>query len=123
MLQLIKFISVGLINTGITITSYSILILTGGDYLISNIIGYCLGTLNSYLWNKLWVFKSKEKHSKLITKFICVNLLTLLINNSILFILVDKLQVNKHIAQLLATGLGMFINFGLNKIWTFKGEK
>ncbi|AFH86810.1 GtrA family protein [Bacillus anthracis str. H9401] len=33
--------------------------------------------------------------------------------------MVDKLTVNKLIAQIFAIGVGMVINFVLNKIWTF----
>ncbi len=48
-----------------------------------------------------------------------VNLIVLAFNTISLFILVDKLLYNEFIAQIFAIGIGMMINFFLNKIWTF----
>ena len=56
-------------------------------------------------------------------KFLTVNLIVLGFNTLCLFILVDKLTVNKLIAQIFAIGVGMVINFVLNKIWTFNQTK
>ncbi|PEN31899.1 sugar translocase, partial [Bacillus wiedmannii] len=47
------------------------------------------------------------------------NLIVLAFNTLCLFILVDKLTFNAFIAQIFAIGVGMVINFILNKIWTF----
>lgn len=123
MLKLIKFIIVGITNTCITFSAYSLFIYLDFNYLFANILSYFLGALNSYILNKSVVFKSNEKHSKLIIKFILVNLITLLINNLWLFILISSFNYNKYISQLLSNSFGIFINFFLNKRWTFKGDK
>ncbi len=123
MMSFIKFALVGCLNTGITIGTYSLLTYLNVNYIIANIIGYSLGTLNSYVWNKNWVFKSTQEHKKLLFKFIIVNLLTLGFNTSLLYLLVDKLHGSKFISQLFVTAVGLVINFSLNKIWTFKEEK
>lgn len=81
-----------------------------------------MGTLNSYIWNKNWVFKSKQEHKKVLFKFVTVNLLTLGFNTLFLYLLVDKFHGSKFISQLLVTAVGLVINFSLNKIWTFKEE-
>lgn len=125
MLQFLKFSLVGVLNTLITIISYNILIFLGLNYQLSNVIGYALGTINSYFFNKSWVFSSKENSYKLFTKFIIVNLITLGINSYILHLGVTNFNLSKSIAQLIATAFGMVVNFALNKLWTFndKGGK
>lgn len=117
--KFLKFGLVGIFNTLITIISYIILVKLGMNYLIANIISYLIGVANSYYWNKNWVFRSNSKNLSVFLKFMTVNLIVLAFNTLSLFILVDKLLYNEFIAQIFAIGIGMMINFFLNKIWTF----
>jgi putative flippase GtrA len=121
MIQILKFILVGVLNTAISFVIYSLLVVYFSvNYIVANVISYGIGTANSYLWNKGWVFKSKENHSKLIYKFIGVNSITLMFNSFILYTSVKILGLNKLTSQIIATFLGMMINFVLNKLWTFR---
>ncbi|CUB08879.1 GtrA-like protein [Bacillus cereus] len=117
--KLLKFGLVGIFNTLITIISYFILVKLGVNYLVANLLSYLIGVANSYYWNKNWVFQSSGKNLSIFIKFLSVNLLVLAFNTLSLFILVDKFLVNEFIAQIFAIGIGMIINFFLNKIWTF----
>ncbi|HEK9100884.1 GtrA family protein [Bacillus pfraonensis] len=117
--KFLKFGLVGIFNTLITIISYIILVKLGMNYLIANTISYLIGVANSYYWNKNWVFQSNSKNLSVFLKFLTVNLIVLAFNTLSLFILVDKLLYNEFIAQIFAIGIGMMINFFLNKIWTF----
>lgn len=123
MLQIIKFIIVGVSNTAITTSTYLLLVSLGLNYNLSNVIGYIVGTLNSYIWNKSWVFKQNSSKAKTFVKFIMVNLITLSVNSIVLFELVSKENMGKFIAQLIATVIGMIINYILNKLWTFGGYR
>ncbi|WP_423243588.1 GtrA family protein [Clostridium thermarum] len=113
---------VGVLNTLITVSSYSILIYIGIHYFIANTAGYILGTLNSYFFNKSWVFQSKDSARDLFYKFIIVNIITLSISNILLFIFVDKLHYEKYLVQIIVIPITMLFNFTLNKVWTFKGR-
>lgn len=117
--KILKFGTVGIFNTLITIVSYTLLYELGVQYLVANIIAYFLGVLNSYYWNKNWVFQSTSKHRKLFSKFIVVNLITLMFNTGSLYIFVDYLRFHPVIGQIISIGIGMVINFILNKKWTF----
>ncbi|MDM5237014.1 sugar translocase [Bacillus cereus] len=117
--KLLKFGLVGIFNTLITIISFMILVKLGMNYLVANTISYLIGVANSYYWNKNWVFKPNNKSTSMFFKFLTVNLIVLAFNTLCLFILVDKLAFNPFIAQIFAIGVGMVINFVLNKIWTF----
>ena len=60
-LQFFKFLIVGCINTGLSLAVIYIL-QNGFDvkYTKANLIGYILGVINSFFWNKLWVFQKKD---------------------------------------------------------------
>lgn len=121
----LKFGTVGVLNTGITIISYMFLVYIGVNYLFANVMAYGLGVLNSYYWNRSWVFKASQETAKqyVFMKFVLVNLLTLGITTGILYIFVQHLHINAIIAQVVATGVGLVFNFSLNKKWTFTNKK
>jgi putative flippase GtrA len=124
MRRFIKFGLIGIINTGITIASYAFLVYTVGmNFIIANIIAYTLGMINSYFWNKNWVFQVKENHLSHYVKFFVVNIAILGLNTLCLFILVSTFHINKLISQILAVGLSMVLNFFLTKTWTFAQKK
>lgn len=118
--RFIKFSLVGASNTVITIVAYWVLInLFNMNFLWSNTIAYILGIINSYFWNTKWVFKDSSANNTLI-KFIIVNVIALAVSNLCIFILVKNMNINMYIAQIIAIGFSMIINFILNKIWTFE---
>ncbi|WP_223592197.1 GtrA family protein [Neobacillus bataviensis] len=123
MTKFLKFGAVGIFNTLITIGSFTLFVYLGINYLIANIIAYGLGTVNSFFWNKNWVFQEKSGTLTLFLKFVVVNLITLGINTLSLFILVDQLNTHSAAAQVISTFLGMFVNFFLNQKWTFNKKK
>lgn len=110
-------------NTLITIISYNILVYFHVYYVVANIIGYLLGVLNSYFWNKNWVFENRSKGNVVFLKFLLVNLLTLGSNTLLLFYFVESIKMSPILAQILSTGIGMLVNFSLNKYWTFKNKQ
>lgn len=71
MLQFIKYVVVGCINTAITlIVIFVCKSLLNIDPYIANAIGYIAGLINSFVWNKNWVFKSQKGYSREAIKFI-----------------------------------------------------
>ncbi|MBU5342567.1 GtrA family protein [Caldifermentibacillus hisashii] len=123
MKQFLKFGAVGFFNTLITVVTFNILVILGLNYVLSNILGYTFGIINSFYWNKKWVFKSNSGEINIIFKFVIVNLVTLGLNTFLLYLLVDHLHIRYFLSQLVATAVGMVINFILNKKWTFDKAK
>lgn len=117
--RILRFGAVGILNTIITILSFMLLVYVGVNYLLANTLAYGLGVINSYILNKNWVFKSDAQHQRLFLKFLLVNLITLGFNTACLFFFVDYLNFHPYFGQIIATGFGMFINYFLNKNWTF----
>lgn len=57
--QLFKYGVIGVMNTLITVISFYLLNTWAGvPYGAANIIGYVLGVINSFIWNRQWVFKN-----------------------------------------------------------------
>ena len=117
--KLLKFGLVGVVNTTISVLCYILLVKLGISYILSNIISYILGILNSYYWNKKWVFNYQNSKTPVFIKFVAVNLVVLGISTFSLFQFVQVLGLNQYIAQIFSTGIGMIVNFISNKNWTF----
>lgn len=57
--QLLKYGVIGVSNTLITlVVFYVINTLMGLDYAVANTLGYILGLINSFVWNRIWVFRT-----------------------------------------------------------------
>ncbi|ULT56464.1 GtrA family protein [Neobacillus drentensis] len=123
MKKLLKFGLVGIVNTLISIGCYILFVKLGMHYIAANILSYLIGLVNSYYWNKKWVFKNTENHLAVFVKFVIVNLIVLSINTGCLFLLVHQWGFNQYGSQLAATALGMGINFILNNQWTFEAKR
>lgn len=118
--RFIKFGLVGVLNTAINWIIFILLNSLGVYYIISNIISYSLSTLNSYIWNSKWVFKYNGDNIKETTfKFIILNIIGLILNTCILYILVDILGSSKIIGLIITTGIVTILNYFINKLWVF----
>lgn len=119
--RFIKFGLVGALNTAINWIVFIILNSLGMYYIGSNIISYSISTLNSYIWNSRWVFKYEGDNVKKTTfKFIVLNMIGLILNTFILYILVDIVGVSKIVGLAIATAIVMILNYFINKLWVFK---
>lgn len=122
-ISFIKFSMVGVVNTLVNWITFFILSNIGIYYIAANIIAYSIATTNSYFWNSKWVFKyEKGSTIKSSFKFILLNLFGLALNTSILYLLVDFLNLKKILALIIATGVTMIINYFINKLWVFKSN-
>ena len=60
-IQLLKYGVIGASNTLITLVAFYVFnTLLKVPYTPSNVIGYILGVINSFVWNRNWVFKTKQ---------------------------------------------------------------
>ena len=82
--QFIKYVIVGGINTLVTLAVIFLLksVASVNPY-IANAAGYAAGLVNSFLWNRIWVFHSagerKREATRFMAGFACCYLLQLLI--------------------------------------------
>lgn len=131
--QFIKFCSVGVLNTLITLLAIDIF----GDklglpYDIANLIGYVLGFINSFILNKLWTFKSRKNPFReglfFIAAFVIsygiqfgILKLTLMIIPGTLYLpITDTFKFTLKYAQIIALAFYTASNFLLNKYISFR---
>ena len=119
--QFVKFNLVGIINTAVDFAIFTLLTFSDLHHLISQVISYSCGMVNSYLWNKFWTFKHKKKSSSLeAVKFIVVNIVALGIALLFLYIFRDLMDMHVLLSKVFATGFSVVVNFVGNKFWVFK---
>ena len=71
LIQFLKYACVGVLNKLVTLCVIFICkVLLGVNPLVSNAIGYVAGVVNSFLWNKNWVFKTSGHYTREAVKFI-----------------------------------------------------
>ena len=67
--KFIKFSIVGFGNLFVSLITHYILIYLSLNYQMANIGGFITGSLNGYIWNKIWVFKNSKRDMGSIIKF------------------------------------------------------
>ena len=123
--QFIFFCIVGASNTIVAIAVYSILASLGDfkDFtlVIFSAIGDIAGAVNSYLWNRYWVFKESEVTTgKSVLKFAVTFGIYLTISALLVGLCLSLLPINKYLAKIIVLPVTMTINYLMNKFWTFK---
>jgi len=119
--QFIKFLFVGLLNTSIAYCVFHIFFnFFNFHYNSSATIGYFIGILNSYIWNKYWTFKSKKTIKAELTKFIIVYLFSYTLNIVTLTVFVEIINIIPEIGEIVGIGFATVISFFGMKYYSFK---
>lgn len=82
---------------------------------------YALSSIFNYLANYHYTFASSSSHAKTLPKFVLAVALGLGAN-TLLFAVFFKVFGHYLLAQLLATGITVFLNFLVHKLWIYKGH-
>ena len=121
--KFIKFSIVGFGNLFVSLITYYILIYFSINYQIANIGGFITGSLNGYIWNKIWVFKNSKRDMGSIIKFYLTYMSTWLLIALLLYIWLEKMGISDKIAPVINVFITTPINYLLNKYWVFKKNK
>ena len=130
LVQFIKFCIVGISNTAVAyILNIGILFLLKDagwrwDYIFANVTSFTISIFWSFYWNSRYVFKEKpdevrNKWKALGKTFLSYGFTGYILNNILLFVLVDMFGVSKYIAPLITLIISVPVNFILNKLWAF----
>lgn len=91
---------------------------------ISNIISWILAVAFAFVTNKVFVFESKAKEKKTVIKelisFVTARLLTLGIEEIILFVGCNLLNIDALIVKIIAQVVVVVSNYFLSKLFIFK---
>ena len=120
--QFKRFSIVGFLSTLINFGFYYISYKIFESILFASIIGYFMGLINSYIFGKKWVFKSKKSNNiKIITKFIFVYALGAILSTLTIYVL-NKISLGFSTSWLVGTFLAVLNNFYGSKFFVFKNS-
>lgn len=124
--QIAKFGLVGISNTAIDFGILNILILLTGTVagvgiILINAISFTGALLNSYYWNKTWVFNGSKKSNFL--GFLIVTIIGMVLNTGIVFMGSTYIQPIGNLSSTQWTNLAKVIATGVSLLWNFAGYK
>jgi dolichol-phosphate mannosyltransferase len=84
-------------------------------------IGFMAGGVSNYFLNRRWTFRSTRHAGREGAQFLTVSFIALLAGNVVVDVMEKYLGIHHHhTVWLAATASGVFVNFFLNKYWTFR---
>lgn len=98
----------------------------------ANAISFTMAVLSNFTWNRLWTFpESRERPlGSQLGQFAVVNVLGLGINTVLLLVMdqyvfqhLVSARLSYNLAKAFAIAVVLFWNFGINRIWTYRGIK
>lgn len=131
-----KFLTVGVGNTILTIVVFNLLVARGSSAAFANFVGYSIGIVNSFFWNRRWTFADRpvESERAAFVRFAVVIGLSLLLTTAVVAAL-ERFAVNAlaplGVSRLLAVNLveglavlvGLVWNYVLSAKWVFVGDR
>ncbi len=120
--QAIKYGIVGVGNTVITAVVIWVMMKgLGCSDVVSNIVGYAAGVVNSFIWNKQWTFRASDAGwMASAVRFGVVFGVCYLLQLGLMLYLQRHLAIDPYYNQLIAMAFYTVINFVMNKFYTFK---
>jgi putative flippase GtrA len=117
-----KFVLVGLLNTGISFITFFLLThFTHLNDKAANVISYIVGLINSFIWNRNWTFKRKDKEllKYELFFFIIFFLISFALQMSVYTILKENFKIYIYISYFIGMIFYTGTNFVFNKLLTF----
>ena len=121
--MLSRFSIVGILNTLIDFVTFTIINSWFGiNYTTSQISGYSVGVVNSFIFNKNWTFEHRNTNKKTVhefLQFIIINLISLIVTIICMKFLIKDFAINVYIAKIIVTLVAQITNFIAYKLWVF----
>lgn len=121
--QVIRFLFVGGLNTIVGYGIYALLVYLGINLYIASTISTIIGVFHSYLWNRYFTFKSKEKALAEIVRFISVYIVSYLLGLLTLFISNKIFNIDPYVAGLVNLVITTLISWFGHKYFSFKKKE
>ena len=125
--EIFLYLLFGGLSFVISIVSYSYFnIIVGLNELIANIISWVLAVTFSYATNRIWVFNSPtntfREFLKQMCSFFAGRIITLLLEEAILFVFITLLGFNSVIIKVIAQVMVIVANYIISKLVVFKNN-
>ena len=119
--RFIRFCAVGVLNTTVTFIVFTFLRALNVNIYVSNVCSYAAGVINSFIWNKKWVYRSKSgewvKEAALFLLFfgICYAAQLVVFKAALA-------HFPEWLSQLIGMAVYSLFNFILNRLVTFNAK-
>lgn len=123
-MDIYKFLKFGIVGFSGLIVDFSFTWLCKEKFRInkyvSNSIGFVLGVINNFYWNKNYTFNDYDSEYGIqFFRFLLVALVGFLLNNFLLYLLQKKTSLNFYVSKAIVTIVVFFWNFFANSLYTF----
>ena len=146
LVRFLKFSAVGTLGAVIDFGVLNLLVqLAGFPKVLANACSFTAAVISNFVWNRLWVYPETrgEPLRRQFAQFLVVNLAGLVINTAIFYVSdrwflgqtglltgpvgtlaraigMEHFDLAYNGAKVIATGVVLFWNFFVNRIWTFR---
>jgi len=130
LVRFLKFAAVGAFGMVVDLTVLNVMHKVFGlPLLVANTISFSTAVVSNFTWNRLWTFPESRERPIVpqLLQFGLVNVIGLTINNLVLWILFQLIDgfipdpLNYNLAKIGAIGVVLFWNYGINRLWTYRG--
>ena len=123
--EILLYLFFGGLTFLVSVISYAFFnIQIGWNALVANIGSWILAVAFAYITNRIWVFDSNASTAadfiKEITSFIGGRVVTLVIEELILFIFITNLGMNSMLVKIVAQVIVIVLNYVIGKLIVFK---
>jgi putative flippase GtrA len=121
--QWLRFTLVGASNTVLFAAAYLALDGAGLNYVAASMLAFALGTVNSYVLNRRWTFRSGGRRAPEMARFLCAQLIGVATSLTLLAVLVQVGGFNHLAAEAVAFPVASLVTFALSRQWAFAGSR
>lgn len=123
--EILLYLLFGGLTMVVSIVSYAICNLKFEiNELVANIISWILAVIFAFYTNRIWVFQATTNSFRDLLKqmfsFCSGRIVTLAVEESILFIFITCLQFNSILVKIIAQIVVVVLNYVISKLWVFK---
>ncbi|MBM3190700.1 MAG: GtrA family protein [Chloroflexi bacterium] len=130
--EVVRFLKFGVVGAIGSVVDFGVLNLGiqvfGLAKWLANTFSFFAAVLSNFTWNRLWTFpESRERPlGPQLGQFFVVNLVGYAINQ-LIFLSLDRYVFapwgvwGYNVSKAIAIGVVLFWNFGINRVWTYRG--
>jgi putative flippase GtrA len=116
--QFARFLLVGVMNTVISFIAYRLLLALATPYVIAAALGFSVGAVNGYVFNRRWTFSARDTaRARLI--YVAVQAAGAASTSLLVLLFVQGFAVDKVGAYVAAIPAVTVCTFMANRLWTF----
>lgn len=126
--QVAKFGLVGVLNTLIDLGVFNLLIFAtgsvkGNPLVIFKVISFSAAVINSYIWNKNWVFEDRRSENRQFIQFLIVSLVSVAVAAGIIKVMTEYISPVGGLSQVQWANVAQLVTIVFSFVWNYLGYK